>query len=343
MSSPGTCPYDFAAPICGGNPTLCAYHSNDPATGVAYTNLPYLPDAGSYCGRDFVNKSGQYDGWSMVGGHEYAETITDPYPPSAQPYHGGWIDLADAVSGGEVGDKCAWGGEGWGGHDPYGDVKLATGTFAMQSLWSNAAHACVMTYRVKDVVTITPRLGNQFSYRTVGVRIALRSTSSSLNVRYWSASGLPAGLAIDRTTGVISGIPTTIGVYKTRIRVYDNAGASATDSFTWTVSRVIGKPVKGYAGLCLGETAQYPGNGTVSGVWTCDNSPGERWQLTRSGGLVVLGKCLDDISHGGRFAHLVLYTCNGASAQTWTHRSNGEYVLRLNGLCLTDPGTRQSR
>jgi hypothetical protein len=33
----------------------------------------------------------------------------------------------------------------------------------------------------------------------------------------------------------------------------------------------------------------------------------------------------------------VIWTCNGHQAQTWTHRSNGEYVLKLNGLCLTDP------
>lgn len=33
----------------------------------------------------------------------------------------------------------------------------------------------------------------------------------------------------------------------------------------------------------------------------------------------------------------MIWTCNGHQAQTWTHRSNGEYVLQLNGLCLTDP------
>jgi hypothetical protein len=33
----------------------------------------------------------------------------------------------------------------------------------------------------------------------------------------------------------------------------------------------------------------------------------------------------------------VIWTCNGHSAQTWTHNSKSEYVLKLNGLCLTDP------
>jgi hypothetical protein len=34
---------------------------------------------------------------------------------------------------------------------------------------------------------------------------------------------------------------------------------------------------------------------------------------------------------------LVIWGCNTHLSQLWTHRSNGEYVLQLNGLCLTDP------
>lgn len=33
----------------------------------------------------------------------------------------------------------------------------------------------------------------------------------------------------------------------------------------------------------------------------------------------------------------MIFTCNGQASETWRHRSNGEYVLALNGLCLTDP------
>lgn len=120
----------------------CAWHSS---SNEPYTNLPYMPDAGSNCGQDFVNPApqGNEDGFSIVGGHEYAETITDPYPSS------GWVDYNDSY-GGEIGDKCTWGGQLWGStHVPAGNVTLSTGTFAMQSLWSNAAYTatgwgCVM-------------------------------------------------------------------------------------------------------------------------------------------------------------------------------------------------------
>lgn len=114
----------------------CAWHS---ATSygngsLAYTNMPYLPDAGSSCGAGFVNGSaGPLDGVSIVGGHEYAETITDMYP------NGGWLD----GSGKENGDKCAWLSSGAGASQ---NVSVATGTFPVQSLWSNATGGCVVSY-----------------------------------------------------------------------------------------------------------------------------------------------------------------------------------------------------
>lgn len=130
---PATCAYQ---PGTGG---YCGWHTNSSA-GETFTNLPYTLDAKNGCGENFINRgsAGTYDGFSMIAGHEYAESITDPQPTS------GWIDNNDTVSGGENGDKCLWGGANWGGSDPKGDVVLSTGTFAMQSLWSNAAGRCVM-------------------------------------------------------------------------------------------------------------------------------------------------------------------------------------------------------
>jgi hypothetical protein len=135
----GTCPAGFAGLHCAGTPTYCAYHTNG-SYGETWTNLPYLPDAGGNCGQNMVNSgsAGTYDGYSIVEGHEFAETVSDPTPSS------GWIDLNDPY-GGEVGDKCAWAGEPWGGNDPIGDVALSSGSFAMQSLWSNATDSCLLT------------------------------------------------------------------------------------------------------------------------------------------------------------------------------------------------------
>jgi len=61
---------------------------------------------------------------TIVGGHEYAETITDQNPP------GGWLDASQA----EDADKCAWISSGQGASQ---NITLATGTFAVQSTWAN--------------------------------------------------------------------------------------------------------------------------------------------------------------------------------------------------------------
>jgi hypothetical protein len=116
----------------------CAWHSSTSSTvgNVAYTNLPYLTDAGASCGANF-NGLGAKAGITIVGGHEMAETITDQFP------NGGWLDSGGA----ENGDKCAWISSGQGAS---ANVSLSTGTFPVQSLWSNAfnsgAGGCVLSF-----------------------------------------------------------------------------------------------------------------------------------------------------------------------------------------------------
>lgn len=113
-------------PVSGFGSYYCAWHSYLTVNGanVAYTNLPYMPDAGPACGQGFVNNPGSNDGVSIVEGHEQAETETDPQLNA-------WIDYY----GNEIGDKCAW--------FDLQNTKLSTGTFPTQPLWSNNADNCV--------------------------------------------------------------------------------------------------------------------------------------------------------------------------------------------------------
>jgi serine protease len=107
----------------------CAWHSSTAAAGgtIAYTNLPYMPDAGSSCGQGSVNVPGTLDGVSIVAGHEQGETESDPQPST------GWTD----ASGAENGDKCAWTGL---------ENNPNAGGFPTQPLWSNAGNSCVQAY-----------------------------------------------------------------------------------------------------------------------------------------------------------------------------------------------------
>ncbi len=116
----------------------CAWHSSTSSTygNVAYTNMPYITDAGASCGANF-NGLGATAGITIVGGHEFAETETDIFP------NGGWLD----GSGAENGDKCAWISSGQGAS---ANVTMSGATFPVQSLWSNAfnsnAGGCVLSY-----------------------------------------------------------------------------------------------------------------------------------------------------------------------------------------------------
>jgi hypothetical protein len=107
----------------------CAYHSSVGATGgtIAWTNLPYMPDAGASCGAGSVNSPGTLDGVTIVGGHEQGETETDPQPNS------GWLDSNNA----ENGDKCAWTGL---------ENNPNAGGYPTQPLWSNANSGCVQSF-----------------------------------------------------------------------------------------------------------------------------------------------------------------------------------------------------
>jgi serine protease len=200
----------------------------------AFTNLPYLTDAGASCGQNFVNSNGPLDGVSIVEGHEYAETITDQNPP------GGWTDS----SGAENGDKCAWITPGTAG----GSFDLSTGhgTFAVQTTWGNdgnngsgtcqASHAIVGNGGGGNTVTVT-NPGNQTG--TVGTATSLQihaTDSASGQTLTYSATGLPTGLSINSSSGLISGTPSAAGTFSVTVTARDTTGASGSASFTWTIS-----------------------------------------------------------------------------------------------------------
>jgi len=112
----------------------CAYHSATSSGGrlVSYTDLPYMPDAGSSCGSNIISppsdESGTDEGVTIVEGHEQGESVTDPNPPN------GWYNNTY----GEIGDICAWTNIQ---NDPF-----ATKSYTMQPMFSNATQSCVHSY-----------------------------------------------------------------------------------------------------------------------------------------------------------------------------------------------------
>ena len=87
-----------------------------------------------------------------------------------------------------------------------------------------------------NTVTVT-NPGNQTG--TVGTAFSLQihaTDSASGQTLTYSATGLPAGLSINSSTGLISGTPTTPGPYNVTVTATDGTGASGSATFTWTVS-----------------------------------------------------------------------------------------------------------
>jgi serine protease len=120
--------------------TFCAWHTYTTSSygDIAFTNMPYVTDLGASCGENFVNpgSAGLLDGFSIVNGHEYAETLTDQNPS------GGWTNL---VTGQENGDECAWISSGQGAA---ANVSMGNGAYAMQSTWSNDTNQCEISHAI---------------------------------------------------------------------------------------------------------------------------------------------------------------------------------------------------
>src|SRR6202043_4136006 len=60
--------------------------------------------------------------------------------------------------------------------------------------------------------------------------------SASGQILSYAATGLPAGLAINASAGLISGTPTASGNNTVTVTVKDTTGATGTAGFAWNIS-----------------------------------------------------------------------------------------------------------
>jgi hypothetical protein len=91
-----------------------------------------------------------------------------------------------------------------------------------------------------NTVTVT-NPGSQTG--TVGTAASLQiaaTDSASGQTLTYGATGLPAGLSISSTTGLISGTPTTAATSTVTVTATDTTGASGSATFSWTISAASG-------------------------------------------------------------------------------------------------------
>ena len=171
-------------------------------------------------------------GWLEVGGTSLATPlITAMYAlagtpganddPASYPYaHTSALnDVTQGSNGSCGGAKVCTAGTGW-------DGPTGLGT-------PNGVSALTAGSTTGSVSVANP--GNQTS--TVGTAVSLPNSASGGTAPYtWSASGLPAGLAVNATSGTVTGTPTTAASGSVTITAKDSTGATGSTSFTWTVN-----------------------------------------------------------------------------------------------------------
>lgn len=314
---PGNPPDDF--------PNVCAWHdqTSDPqGKFVAYTNLPYLPDAGAACGGADAADA------SIVAGHEFAETVTDPGAEATSgAVHGAWYDGPGSThpDNEEIADKCQW--------FDLGNVTMPDATFLMQRLWSNGGSYCALAHR--PTVSGLPTSGGPVAGGTPVTVDGTQLLGGSVTF-----GTIPATGSCTPTSCTVISPPASLGVVD--VRVSTSGGQSTivpADRFSYNFGP---GQVTAANRHCLNDAHSSTSNGNKIDIWTCANGrPGQIWLYTGYHSLRVVGRCLS-VTGLYRGARAVLAGCAGLASEHWQVEpaSAGlvEYRNPASGLCLTDPG-----
>jgi cellulose 1,4-beta-cellobiosidase len=218
-----------------------------PSRPTALNSSPNTPD--TYVAANKVDRRAFRGNWCNQNGAGLGER------PTVQPYGGSghiiafvWVKppgesdgdypTASHSHGDPHCDPNSTNSDGNGGTYPTGAIpgyNVAAGQWfaaQFQQLVTNAYPP--VTGGVGSVTVASP--GNQTSVVNTAVSLRITASDTAGGTLAYSAAGLPAGLSINASSGLISGTPTTTGTSSVTVTAKDSTGPSGTASFTWTVT-----------------------------------------------------------------------------------------------------------
>jgi hypothetical protein len=195
------------------------YNANDPTTNYRYTTAMV---------------EGESNQWAILGGNAQSGGLATDYsgvrPAGYNPMH-----KEGAIILGIGGDNSKGSaGTFYEGVMTSGYPSAATENAVQANIVAAGYGSSVSTGG--NTVTVTGP-GNQTG--TVGTAASVQvhaSDSASGQTLAYGATGLPAGLSINSSTGLISGTPTGAGTSSVTVTATDGTGASGSATFTWTIS-----------------------------------------------------------------------------------------------------------
>jgi len=134
--------------------------------------------------------------------------------------------------------------------DPGAHAVIVT---AVDSTGSKGTAAFTWTVGAENKIVVTAP-ASKTAWPGVAVSVALKGADGANGQKLtWTATGLPPGLTINATTGVVSGRPTKLGVFTSRVTATDSTSASGAAAIKWDVVAPVVIPNRGTLTTTVGS------------------------------------------------------------------------------------------